>query len=353
MKNAQILCSVCEAHDPEILVVSDMRRTRCQRCGHSQRVDIEKFDYSNFAMGGTGVARERLKSQASFILAHLRENVCALEVGCAGGDLANELRLHRKFLGYDGIEISPAGKKAAKNLDRLFKKPLNELLDSSEIREATYDIVLSSHVLEHLEEPFEMLQSMKRVLKRNGLLFIETPNQSGHSRLLFDDNRAHLHFFCSASLTRILSRVGFEIIALETGSRLDARYSDCLRVIAQWRETPPEPNALVLSNAVQIDEKDKVVFWGAGRMVDEILAHYFDAKKISFFVDRDASKHGCLRMGVPVYSSEALKQGSGWCIIINSLEMEKNIREEIAAEFADRVTQVISIAELLDKTAKI
>ena len=74
MMNGRIVCAACEAADPEIVVIGGLRRTSCPSCHHSQRVDVEPFDYTNFAMGGTGLAPERLAAQADFIAAraHLK-----------------------------------------------------------------------------------------------------------------------------------------------------------------------------------------------------------------------------------------------------------------------------------------
>lgn len=348
MKKSPIFCAACEASDCEIALIGGLRRTTCPHCGHSQRVDIEPFDYYSFAMGSTSVDRERLKAQAGFVSSHLSENARALEVGCAAGDLAHELRLQLNFGCYHGVEISPARRRAAEKLDRVFAETLDELLETGAVQSADYDIVLSSHYLEHVEHPFAAIELMTRVMKPNGLLFVETPNRSGHAGLPFDDNRAHIHFFCVASLTRILARCGLETIALETGARHDARYPDCLRVMARLNTVSQKQTTSILTSAVELDGVDKLVVWGAGRMVDEVLAHYLDPSRIAFFVDRDIRKHGDTCMGAPVRSPDALEQSSGWCVLINSLEMETSIREEISKRFGARVSRVISVAELLD-----
>ena len=255
-----IICAACEAADPEIAEIGGLRRTSCPHCHHSQRVDIEPFDYTHFAMGSTGIAPERLKAQADFIATRLGDGARALEVGCAAGDLAQALRERRSFATYDGVEFSPARERAAKRLDRVFDAPLENLLSSGAIEEASYDVVLSSHCLEHLDDPSAMVAAMRRALKPDGLLFIETPNRSGHARLPFDDNRSHIHFFGVLSLTRLLARHGLETIAAETGARLDARYSNSLRALARVRATLAV-DAPLLSDHPSLAGVDKVVIW--------------------------------------------------------------------------------------------
>jgi SAM-dependent methyltransferase len=341
------ICAACEAADPEVLVIGGLRRTSCHLCHHSQRIDIEPFDYASFAMGGTGLAPERLAGQADFIAARLNDGARALEIGCAAGDLAQALRQRRSFASYDGVEFSPARERAATRLDHVYSVPLETLLSSEIIEPASYDIVLSSHCLEHLDDPSAMIAAMRRALKPDGMIFAETPNRSGHSRLPFDDNRSHIHFFSVLSLTRLLARHDFEVIAAETGARLDARYSDSLRVLAKIREVP-KADARLLSNHPSLASVDKVVIWGAGRMVEEILDHYFDPARINFFIDKDARKHGTRRLGAPVRGPEALDEGSSWTVLINSLEMESQIRADIDKNYRAHVGRVIGIAELLE-----
>jgi SAM-dependent methyltransferase len=343
----RIVCAVCEAADPEIVIIGGLRRTACRQCHHAQRIDIEPFDYTNFAMGGTGLAPERLAAQADFIAARLRDGARALEIGCAAGDLAQALRQRRSFATYDGVELSPARELATKRLDRVFDASLGNLLASGAIKAADYDVVISSHCLEHLDDPSAMVADMLRTLRADGLFFAETPNRSGHARLPFDDNRSHIHFFSVSSMTRLLARHGFQVIAAETGARLDARYPDSLRVLARVHAAPAV-DAPILSNHPLLAGVDKVVVWGAGRMVEEMLEHYFDPARITFFIDKDARKHGTLRLGAPVRGPSALAHGDNWVILVNSLEMEAAIRAEVETNHRARVACVIGVAELLD-----
>ncbi|MCW2314983.1 SAM-dependent methyltransferase [Rhodoblastus acidophilus] len=340
-------CAACGSPTPEIVVLGGLRRSRCLSCHHSQRIDVETFDYAGFAMGATGAAPERVAAQADFIGAEAFASARALEIGCAAGDLAQELRRRFAFAAYHGIEFSPARDVAARRLDRVFSAPVEDLLASGEIQAETYDLVLSSHCLEHLEDPSVLIAAMKRAMKPGGSIFIETPNGGGHPRLSFDDNRTHLHFFCASSLTRLLARHGLESFKVETGGRLDARYSDSLRLLARpLRAFAPDPS--VLSGHPLLARTDRLVVWGAGRMVDEMLAHFFDAARIAFFVDKDERKQGGVRLGRPVKAPQAIETGEGWTVLINSIENEQAIREEIATRFYGRVCRVIALSELLD-----
>jgi len=48
--------------------------------------------------------------------------------------------------------------------------------------ENTFDLILSLGVIEHFKNPIPLLKEMRRVLKPDGLLFLEVPNRKGFGR---------------------------------------------------------------------------------------------------------------------------------------------------------------------------
>lgn len=57
------------------------------------------------------------------------------------------------------------------------KQIIADAVDLSKIQEETYDFILSSHVLEHVANPIKALYEWKRILKKNGKLFLIVPNR--------------------------------------------------------------------------------------------------------------------------------------------------------------------------------
>jgi 2-polyprenyl-3-methyl-5-hydroxy-6-metoxy-1,4-benzoquinol methylase len=327
--------------------IGGLRRTLCPGCHHSQRLDLPEYDYKTIAMGSTGVAIERLHDQAAFLSPYLREDNVVLEIGCAAGNLAKVLMARHRFHRYDGIEPSPAGNQAKAILHRLFSEPLIDLMSEGSIKEGEYDFLISSHCLEHLRRPQEEIAAMKKAVSPQGLIFIEVPNGSGNRLLPFDDNRSHLHFFSVSSLTRLLVNHGLQICAVQTGAKLDARYSDSIRILARCTPATFTIDKKYLSDHPRLADENKVVVWGAGKMVEELLSHFFDRSRIAFFVDSDRSKHGSSCMDLPVRPIETLLETPGSVVLINSLEFEESIRRAIAEQFCGTVKRVISISELL------
>src|SRR5207248_112475 len=103
-------------------------------------------------------------------------------------------------------------------------------------------------------------RAMSTVLAPGGAIFLETPNGSGNRRLPIDDNRAHLHFFCLSSMSRLLAEEGLETAAAATDVQLDARYADSLQVIARPFRLPAWSPSL-LSQHQALDGNERIVVW--------------------------------------------------------------------------------------------
>ena len=97
-----------------------------------------------------------------------------LDLGCGNGDLGNLLKTDMHYI--DGVTISESEFKFAKNiLDNVYLYNLEQGLPE-DILENKYDIILCSHILEHLCYPNKLLQDIKNVLTESGHLVVCLPN---------------------------------------------------------------------------------------------------------------------------------------------------------------------------------
>lgn len=99
-----------------------------------------------------------------------------LDVGCGEGSLIFELSKNLKDKIFYGIDISKTGiNKAAR---RTINKAQFILYDGKNVpfSDNYFDLVLSSFVFEHLENPKIIFDEMTRVVKKDGLIIIACPN---------------------------------------------------------------------------------------------------------------------------------------------------------------------------------
>src|SRR5579859_6685548 len=143
---------------------------------------------------------------------------CALDVGCGRGGMAAWLR--RKAITVDGISWNPHELELAKAHCRaVLACDLNHGLP--QIHAEAYDLVICSHVLEHIAYPQTLLADLHRVLQPRGHLLVAIPNLffwpdrlklfCGHwtYRQSGTFDYTHLRWYTRQSLTQLLAQHGF------------------------------------------------------------------------------------------------------------------------------------------------
>ena len=137
-----------------------------------------------------------------------------LDVGCGNGRFLQTAReLGWRVRGID-IDANAVATARARGLE-VSVGQLDELVDAGE----RFDVVTSSHVIEHVYHPGDFLKSCCEVLNKEGRLWLETPNieSFGHERFGPHwrdlDAPRHLVLFNRAALTGLLSDAGFDRIS--------------------------------------------------------------------------------------------------------------------------------------------
>jgi SAM-dependent methyltransferase len=144
----------------------------------------------------------------------------ALDCGCGAG--ANARLLRARGFEVTGITMSEGEReRAATHCARVLLADLEQ--DLPEDVGSGYDLVVLSHVLEHLREPARLLEAVGRRLRPGGTLLVALPNPLYYPirlRLLLgrfeyeaggilDDT--HLRFYSFAAAARLLERSGFRV----------------------------------------------------------------------------------------------------------------------------------------------
>jgi len=145
-----------------------------------------------------------------------------LDIGCATGALLAALR--DKGWRVTGVEISPSAV-YAKNERKLDVR--NVPLEENNFSDNSFDVILASHLIEHLNEPKTFLEETYRILKENGSIFITTPDISGFQSRLFGSRWRsaifdHLYLFSRRTLSKMLKTVGFKVVSCHSWGGLAA-----------------------------------------------------------------------------------------------------------------------------------
>jgi ubiquinone/menaquinone biosynthesis C-methylase UbiE len=114
-----------------------------------------------------------------------------LEIGCFTGEIGHTIAGH--FRSWCGIDIDPKAIQLAKERDSTSisgnaeYKVMNA--ESLEIRDDSLDVVICSHVYEHVPHPHRMMAEIRRVLRKDGVCYFAAGNRlvvmEPHHRLPF------------------------------------------------------------------------------------------------------------------------------------------------------------------------
>jgi SAM-dependent methyltransferase len=139
-----------------------------------------------------------------------------LDVGCATGALLEYLR--ERGWQVSGAEISPSAEYARvqRGLE-VWSLPLEEI----HLPPDYFDLILASHLIEHLNSPASFVREAWRILRPGGRFLVTTPNIAGfQARLLGARWRSaifdHLYLFSARTLKPLLANAGFTIEGVYT-----------------------------------------------------------------------------------------------------------------------------------------
>jgi SAM-dependent methyltransferase len=227
-------CPLCDARAREHwLDALGFELVRCARCGHRYATSVHSeavlanvyYDEPDAAIAARSIAAkaERIEEYWKLIDPALPEQARVLDVGCNAGELLSlfQQRGCRVF----GIEASPG---PARNAEKRLGVPIwhgraEDVLPESE----RFDLIVLSHVLEHIHSPGPLLARLRRALAPGGRLLIEVPNADdallrawgGVYRPLCPGD--HVSFFDAEHLGGVLRDSGFMLRQL--GSPTHAR----------------------------------------------------------------------------------------------------------------------------------
>lgn len=173
-------------------------------------------DYEKFEKLFDNIFQKRFNILKGFI----PETGSVLDVGSSTGIF---LQIFKKY-GWDvtGVEPSQSSNKAKKrNI-----KVIQTYFEKVNFTKLKFDLVLMNHTLEHMDNPYVVLNRAHSVLKKNGILFIDVPNAGGLGARLLGKNwpyllpQEHKHQFTKKSLAKIINENGFKVLHWESRSGL-------------------------------------------------------------------------------------------------------------------------------------
>jgi SAM-dependent methyltransferase len=293
---------------------------------------LSKYADRQTPMGGGSLSDiNRAQRTATYLAQQLPDRQAHIaDIGCANGTLLGVLQK----LGYNrlsGVDPSPA---CVENIQRQYdgidvyaNNHLNLPVGLNNL-----DLVIMSHVLEHVRDVRPALEQIHARLGSSGCLYLEVPDAARYADFVFSPwqefNLEHIAHFSSLSLASLLQSCGFRVRESQQTlieSPLGIPYP-VIMTIAEKVSPPPagqalSPCDLSLKRHIQtyievsqqmltkidlklrqiLSEQNRIIVWGTGQLTLTLLAETVLTKAaISAFVDSNPFLQGQKLMGVPI-----------------------------------------------------
>jgi len=133
-----------------------------------------------------------------------------LDIGCGSGDFLHYCQ--KKGWSITGIEPDPFARQyCVERLQALVLSPD----DTNRIQNESFDIITLWHVLEHVQDLQEQVQTMRKWIKSDGRLVVALPNPDSFDARFYDsywagwDVPRHLHHFSKNNIISLMEQNGF------------------------------------------------------------------------------------------------------------------------------------------------
>lgn len=163
-------------------------------------------------------------SKRFFLIKKFKKNGRILDIGSSTGNLL-EIFLDDQWECW-GVEPSESYKLQNKKIHAI-----NMNFEKAKLNENYFDVVIMNHTLEHVANPDLVIKKIYKILKKDGIIFIDVPNFGSLSSIILKENwpfllpHEHSYHFTKKSLSSLLKSHDFKIIYSETRSGIfDMQY---------------------------------------------------------------------------------------------------------------------------------
>lgn len=136
---------------------------------------------------------------------YIRRDMSVIEFGSGGGYLLAKIEAKEKI----GIEINDTAREAAKIIGIKSVKYINDVPDNFA------DIILSTSVLEHVENPLGVLRELYNKLKEGGKIIFYVPNESCETEYTRSDINNHLYTWNCLNIGNLFKAAGYFVQSVQ------------------------------------------------------------------------------------------------------------------------------------------
>lgn len=189
--------------------------------------------YENYAQEKVNIIKNAQKIFKTIRLYKKSGNL--LDVGCAMGFFLEEAE-QNNFKAY-GVEISEYAAQVAQKKfgNRIYIGSVENFLTNQRSKDMFknlyFDIIILSDFIEHVNDPRKILKDLRKIIKKDGIIIIQTGDADSLWARLMGKNwhffapPQHLYFFSKSTLTKLLSQAGYKVVRMDKeGKQVSLKY---------------------------------------------------------------------------------------------------------------------------------
>jgi 2-polyprenyl-3-methyl-5-hydroxy-6-metoxy-1,4-benzoquinol methylase len=322
--------------------------------------EMSKYEEPEIASGGgnTPWDRVRLTRVANDLASYIDKSAAILDIGCANGGLLSILkeRGFNNLTGLDQSTVCVSYIKKAHGIRVVQGGIFNKQFEDMGFMEEKFDLVILSHVLEHICDLQSAIDFIGRKLKENALLYIETPDAARYFRYpkvpFYYFDCEHINHFDLQHLKMLFETKGYSVqwyaqkeflvsedmlypaaaLLLKKGykyNEIDLKHEDTAKisVLKHIEQSIAEQNYDNINHLA--DQYDEIIIWGTGQYTLRLLENSrLGECNIIAFIDNDKGKQGMMLKGKKVYGPDFLEK-SGCTVLICSALYANEISKQI------------------------
>jgi len=381
MKKTKRSCPICSYGTGQILHTQTFKLPKgnplpkvydvvcCDKCGfvfadtvasqdvyNSYYKNLSKYEDKQVSTGSGAnpFDEDRLRVTAEDIGKVVKDKSSSiLDIGCASGGLLLELA-KLGFTDLTGSDPSSVCIQDIQNAGIAVEK--RGLFSSNEDGGKKYDLVVLTHVLEHIRDLKTAVENISRLVKDGGIVYIEVPDASRYPEFYvvpyYYIDSEHINHLDSDSLNNLFAQFGYRLVSdikkelVVTSSqkypavgvffeRINQNISEIKKSLSVANsilahiEKSKKDQMFSLIDALATEQKE-IIVWGVGSLTQRLLSDtQLDKCNIVAFIDNDSKKVGTEIVGKKILSSKALEGYDSAilvCAAIKSSEIAKQIR---------------------------
>jgi 2-polyprenyl-3-methyl-5-hydroxy-6-metoxy-1,4-benzoquinol methylase len=298
--------------------------------------NFSKYEESAIATGGgeQPFDRARLDAMAVYLAIQVAKDGRIADIGAGNGGLLKSMRSlgYGQLTGFDPSPVCVDHMREAGFAAEVWALPSNA--PATMAIGGGYDLIVLSHVLEHVFDVRGTLNSVLGLLAPEGKLYIEVPDPDRYDASRFPPfyffDTEHINHIGEISLRYLAKTLGLSIIeigqkelALPNGADYPALYtvftpeqlvSSAVGIKGSIRpslaryvdESHRQLDKLRVRILALVDKHKFIAIWGVGSLSQRLMSEgWFPREKIVAMVDRDNKKAGLSFMGMRIQSPEA------------------------------------------------